>query len=88
MNDLADGSVISRSGSGWVSRLDQRREEPLLQDAFFDGYGRYPSAEEDRQLSLHALGNFIGAISWAIDKGDARFEQMSRSVIHQLKTQL
>ena len=67
---------------------DHWAREPQLREAFFDGYGRKPTEREERQLKLITLINSIGAIPWAIERGDQHFETLSRAIVDSLRREL
>ncbi|MDA0232335.1 MAG: aminoglycoside phosphotransferase family protein [Chloroflexi bacterium] len=62
--------------------------EPMLRDAFFDGYGRKPTDEEEGQLKLICLVNALGAVSWATEHGDIGFAEFGRWALERLKSEL
>ena len=64
---------------------DHWHREPLLKDAFFDGYGHRLTELEERQLRLLTLVSSVASVPWAIKFGDSQFEQRSLEIIERLK---
>ena len=67
---------------------DHWRREPALRSAFYEGYGRFPSRCEERQVKLIALVNAVGAIPWAHEHNDAEFASIGHQAIAWLRLQL
>ena len=54
------------------------RRQPGLADAFWDGYGRRPTADEDAVLHAYGLLQAMTTVVWAVDHADAPFEAAGR----------
>lgn len=67
---------------------DDWLKEPDLRTAFFDGYGRFPTEREERQLNLIVLMNATGTISWAAEHDDTEFATFGHRTIERLKSVL
>lgn len=67
---------------------DHWRHEPAMRPAFYQGYGRFPSAREEHQLKQIALVNAVGAVPWAAEHGDADFAEFGRRTISWLRSEL
>lgn len=65
--------------------FDHWQTEPRLRDEYFAGYGRSPSATEERQLNLICLSNALATVSWATEHGDLEFADFGRQVLAKLK---
>ncbi len=55
--------------------------EPTLADAFWAGYGRHPSALEQRQLHQLALLHGLATATWGDHHGHATFSSHGRAVL-------
>lgn len=64
---------------------DDWLKEPELRTAFFEGYGRFPTEREERQLNLIVLMNATGTISWAAEHGDTEFAAFGHNTIERMK---
>lgn len=69
--DLALTDVERLWSSSW-------REHPGLADAFWDGYGRTPTAEEEAVLHAYGVLQAMTTVVWAVDHADAKFEAAGR----------
>jgi hypothetical protein len=65
---------------------DHFHREPHLRDAYFEGYGREPSEDEQLQLNTISLVTAIASSPWAIDHNDAHFVELSRTQIERIRT--
>jgi hypothetical protein len=68
--------------------IDHWLKDPELRDAFFEGYGREPSDEEETQRKLICLANAVGSIPWAIEHDDVQFANFARQALVRLKSEL
>lgn len=64
-----------------LARQDFARN-PLLESAFFEGYGRDPREPEQWRRSL--VGEAVGTAVWAYGVGDDRFESFGHRLLHTL----
>lgn len=64
-----------------LARLDaqQFREDPILEAAFLEGYGRDP--REPQACRRHRVREAIGTAVWAYQVGDGRFERQGHQMI-------
>lgn len=58
--------------------------QPALEAAFWEGYGRVPSASERAAGDAHRAMTALGTISWARAHGDVEFEAQGRRVLQRL----
>lgn len=56
-----------------------------LRDAFFDGYGRAPTAEEAATIEARGAFQAGGTIVWSIEHGDPAFERTGRDLLARLR---
>ncbi len=88
-NWLWDGEAVRVFDFG-ISRLDialtdveriwssSWRQRPELADAFWDGYGRHLSADEEAVLLAYGALQALTTVVWAVDHADAPFEAAGR----------
>jgi hypothetical protein len=62
----------------WLGRPDRRA-------AFFRGYGRELTRDEEYRLKLTVLRTCVGTVSWARANGDPAFEAWGRQTIERLQ---
>lgn len=67
---------------------DHWLKEPQLRAAFFEGYGRTLTHEEEFQLKVICLANALGTVSWATEHGDFAFAEFGRRTLERLKSEL
>ena len=69
--DLALTDVERIWSSSW-------RAHPGLADAFWDGYGRRPTVDEEAVLDAYGALQALTTVVWAVDHDDAPFEAAGR----------
>ena len=67
---------------------DDWQREPDFRQSFFEGYGRFPDAREERQIRLICLVNALATIQWATDRDDISFASFGRSTLDTIKREL
>lgn len=76
------GRAAARHWTSELPRLESRAfNDPTLSNAFFDGLGFEPSAEDAAVHHLERIGLALGTIVWAHDIGDHAFEQEGRGML-------
>jgi len=76
------GRAAPRHWTSELPRLESRAfNDPILNNAFFDGLGFEPSAEDAAVHHLERLGLALGTIVWAHDIGDQAFEEEGRGML-------
>ncbi len=60
---------------------DHWHREPQLRVAYFEGYGRRPTNDEQLQADAMCAVSSIASIPWAIEHGDERFASLSRKML-------
>ncbi|MEM7165039.1 MAG: aminoglycoside phosphotransferase family protein [Planctomycetota bacterium] len=60
------------------------RDKPDLRDAFFDGYGRALTAQEDEALLRLGILHAVSTLTWGHLHRDVEFERHGRSVFERL----
>jgi len=74
----------------WIEDVQRLESDYWVQDnglrsAFFEGYGRAPTARESQQLDLIVLLNATATLQWALDHGDRPFFDRALATIERLK---
>ena len=64
---------------------DHWRDRPDRRAAFFRGYGRELTKDEEHRLRLTVLRTCVGTVSWARTNGDPAFEAWARQTIERLR---
>jgi hypothetical protein len=64
---------------------DHWRERPNRREAFFRGYGRELTLDEEHRLKLTFLRTCVGTVPWARDNGDPPFEAWARENLERLR---
>jgi Ser/Thr protein kinase RdoA (MazF antagonist) len=91
-----DGGAVSMIDFGgcrrdvWIRDLQrmyfqQWQGRPDLRDAFYAGYGRWPSADDLGMLRCYLAKHALSTIVWAHQYGDPEFEQHGRRVLAELR---
>ncbi|MDF2372098.1 MAG: aminoglycoside phosphotransferase family protein [Rhizobiaceae bacterium] len=66
---------------------DHWHDKPQLREAYFEGYGRQPTAAEQLQLDAICLVGAIASIPWAQKHRDTHFATLSREIIARIQAQ-
>lgn len=72
------GDVVRLWDSAW-------RDRPHLQDAFFDGYGRPLSDDDEQRLVQVGMIHAVSTIVWAREHRDAAFEAHGRRLLEAIR---
>jgi hypothetical protein len=64
---------------------DHWQGRPERREAFFRGYGRELSQDEEHRLKLAVLSTCVGTVPWARENGDPAFEAWARRTIERLR---
>lgn len=93
VDDAGTVSMIDFGGCRrdvWIRDLQrmyfqQWQGRPGLRDAFYAGYGRWPSADDLAMLHCYLASHAVSTIVWAHEYGDAEFELHGRRTLAELR---
>ncbi|MDJ0976552.1 MAG: aminoglycoside phosphotransferase family protein [Planctomycetota bacterium] len=72
----------------WRMAYDFWHGRPELRAAWFRGYGREPSADEQRWLQRFSLAFGVGGIAWAVRQGDEDFVATNLKIIARVRADI